>query len=339
MKISFLVTYYNQMDYVRQSLDSVLSIEKPEAWELLIGDDGSSDRTADVAREYVERDPEHIRLYVMPRDPGVRYDSVRRASANRLNLLAHSTGDCFCTLDGDDYFCDTRFVTEALRVLEGHGDVSLVAFGYRYDRDGALGEERLIGSKAGPLDKREFLRNRYMCAGACVHRKAWGAERLDMLRRIGYFDDNNIVVNTLNDGGIYNLGRAVYAYRQTGESVFTSMDALEQSMLNVQGMDVDLKLIDDTHRRDILSRYAAHLDHVYLRRNRLRAALGPDKYDKYLEGCALIGDSIGEKLLRYPELDGAERRKLRGLVHRVMLENPHRLLMAGIMAMRRGKTG
>lgn len=40
MKVSFLVTYYNQKEYVQQSLDSILAIEKPCEWEIIVGDDG-----------------------------------------------------------------------------------------------------------------------------------------------------------------------------------------------------------------------------------------------------------------------------------------------------------
>lgn len=336
MKISFLVTYYNQEAYVRQSLDSILAVEKPGDWEILVGDDGSSDGTTEIVREYIERDPEHIRLYVMPRQAGATYDSVRRASANRLNLLAHCTGDCFCTLDGDDYYCDTKFAREAVDILRGHGEVSLVAFGFCYDRDGVTGEPHLLGQAEGPMDRRSFLRNLYIHAGACVHRRNPDAERLELLRKIGYFDDNNIVINSLHDGEMYNARRVIYAYRQRGGSMFNSMSVLEQAMLNVQGMDVDLKLAGEACRRDVFSRYAAHLDCVYLVRNHLREALGEKKYRKYLDGCALIGDSIGERLLRYPEAGAEERRQVRRLAHRVMRENPLRLLTAGMMYLRRG---
>ena len=48
MKISFLVTYYNQKEYVKPSLDSILAIEKPCDWEIIIGDDGSTDGTIEI---------------------------------------------------------------------------------------------------------------------------------------------------------------------------------------------------------------------------------------------------------------------------------------------------
>ena len=62
MKVSFLVTYYNQEAYVRKSLDSLLDIEKPEEWEILVGDDGSSDDTVNVVMEYIRKYPDCIKV-------------------------------------------------------------------------------------------------------------------------------------------------------------------------------------------------------------------------------------------------------------------------------------
>lgn len=35
MKVSFLVTYYNQVQYVEESLNSILDIDKPCDWEIV----------------------------------------------------------------------------------------------------------------------------------------------------------------------------------------------------------------------------------------------------------------------------------------------------------------
>lgn len=337
MKISFLVTYYNQEAFVRQSLDSILAIRKPGEWEILIGDDGSTDGTRDVAEEYVARDPAHIRLCVMPREAGRQYDPVRRASANRLNLLGQCGGDCFCTLDGDDFFTDTEFVAEAMDIFQAHPEVSLAAFGYREYRDGTFGDARVLPfAKGSVVPKRKFIRDWYLPAGACVHRIRWGADRVEYIRRIGYFDDNNILLNTLNGGGIYSVGRPIYAYRQTGESVFTSMNMVEKCMLVVQGMDVDLKLMDDQWRRDVLSRYANPLETVWIARHKLRDILGAQKHARYLEGCRRIGDSIGEALLTWDDLAPDKKRALARTMRTVARDNPLRVLNARLNSARRG---
>lgn len=104
MKISFLVTYFNQKKYVEQSIKSILAIEKPCDWEIIVGDDGSTDGTIEEVEKFIRFYPDKIKLFIMPRELGKTYDAVKRASANRLNILEQSTGDIFCTLDGDDFF-------------------------------------------------------------------------------------------------------------------------------------------------------------------------------------------------------------------------------------------
>ena len=197
MKVSFLVTYYNQREYVKQSMDSILAIDKPCDWEILVGDDGSSDGTIEEVNRYVEQYPEKIKLYVMPRESEKKYDSVRRASANRLNILEKCSGDIFCTLDGDDFFCDIEFVKEAVEIFEKDQEISIIAYGFKYVTNGTYGEEFILPADVANMrvDKTMYLEKLYLHAGGCVHRKAFGKERIDYIKKLGYFDDNNIVIN------------------------------------------------------------------------------------------------------------------------------------------------
>lgn len=318
MKISFIVTYYNQEQYVKQSLDSILEIEKPCEWEIIVGDDGSSDGTVDIVKEYMAKYPGKIQLNVMPRDKTKKYDSVRRASANRLNALELATGDAFCTLDGDDFFCDRDFIKDAIKILQEDNNITVVAFGYRYYTDGLYGKEIILPAGArGHVDKRSYLRSFYLHAGACVHRLCWGEERLNYIKKIGYFDDNDIVINSLNFGEMFAFDRAIYAYRQTGVSVYTSMNAVEQAVLNVQGFDVDLKLIDESYINDLIIRNCDPLATVYIYRDLLARILGQEKYEKYYEGCKSLLNSYCFKIMNCDCLNQEDQNKLDLLMIRV----------------------
>ena len=324
MKISFLITYYNQEAYVRESMDSVLAIEKPDEWEILVGDDGSSDGTAAAVREYIARDPEHIRLIVQPREEGVKYSPVRRAGANRLSLLEACTGDCFCSLDGDDFYTDTAFVKEAVGVFEKHPEVTVVSFGYRYYTDGTFGEPMTLPEgMAGPVDTDAYLRGQYIHSGACVHRVAWGKERIAALRAIGSYDDNDIVMNGLRYGRMYHIRRAVYAYRQTGDSVYNSMDSLEKAMLNVQGLDLGMAILGDEKADALLARYAAPLVQAYASRRRIRRELG-DRADRRLADCEGLERSVCRDLICWDALSGAEKAAVRNLAARAARLQPVR---------------
>ena len=45
MKISVMITSYNLQDYIDAAIESVVRQEMPCDWEILIGDDGSTDGT------------------------------------------------------------------------------------------------------------------------------------------------------------------------------------------------------------------------------------------------------------------------------------------------------
>lgn len=323
MKISLLVTYYNQEQYVRQSMDSLLAIEKPEEWEILVGDDGSTDGTVDIVSEYIKKDPEHIRLYVMPREAGKRYDSIRRVSANRLNILEHCSGDCFCMLDGDDFYFDTKFVLEAIDVLSQSDDVSVVSFGYSEFRDGKLEKEKLLPASLGQhIDTKYYIRNFYLHAGAGVHRLRWGQDRIEFLKKIGNFDDDSIMMNSLNYGNMYYISRSVYAYRQTGASVYTSMQSLEKAALNTLGCDIEKLIIAQSNELNERCKRAILM--VYIGRNKIRSIFGDSKYNQYIEECKnmerAIPDAISYKLLAYDSLSRREKREVRELVRRAFLQ-------------------
>ena len=323
MKISFLVTYYNQAEYVRQSMDSILAIQKPEDWEILVGDDGSTDSTVQIVNQYIRNDPEHIRLFIMPRDQGRKYNPVLRASRNRLNLLENCTGDCFCTLDGDDFYFDTQFVMEAVRVFRNHPDVSAAGFGFSYFREGKREEDRMLPFEGECIiGTEDYLKNFYLHSGACVHRIIWDQKRIDEIQRVGSFDDNDIMINSLNYGKMYYINRAVYAYRQTGGSVFNSMDRMERILLNVQGYDIEKKLLKEDYHEALMHRYAEPLLKMFFLRDRIRKELTEDKLFRYEQASSSDKDSVLYKLLNYGDVTQAEKRSVVKLISHIVRVRP-----------------
>ena len=92
VKLSVLVTFYNQEEYVDRAMNGIFSQKTNFDYEIIIGDDGSSDGTHRKIEEWQEKYPGKIRLVVQPREPGKKYLSGERASNNRLSLLKYITG-------------------------------------------------------------------------------------------------------------------------------------------------------------------------------------------------------------------------------------------------------
>ena len=61
--VSVLCTAYNQEEYIARALESFVTQKTDFAFEVLVNDDKSTDRTADIIREYAEKYPDIIRPF------------------------------------------------------------------------------------------------------------------------------------------------------------------------------------------------------------------------------------------------------------------------------------
>ena len=323
MKISFLITFYNQKEFVKQSLDSILAVNKPFEWEILVGDDGSTDGTIDIVHEYIQKYPLNIFLYCMERKPSEYLDIIKRVSDNRLNLLEKCSGDYFCIMDGDDYYLDNDFIYESINIFENHEDVSIVSFGYSIVKNGYIKKEYTIPlHNHNYVNTRYYIRHQYIHAGSCVYKKTWPIDRINYIKKNGYFDDNDIVINSLNYGKMFHINKSIYAYRDTEKGLYTSLNTLKRALLNVQGYDVDIHLLDLKNKNDLIYRYSYSILLVFLLKKQLKEILGEDDYLKNQYISKNLGFSTTYSLLNYQSLSKEKYKELNKLIFRIILLRP-----------------
>lgn len=98
IKVSVIVLTYNHEKYIRQALDSILMQKVDFKYEILIGDDASTDYTVNILNEYKNKYPDIIKLYLNKVNVG--------ATRNAYNLLMGAQGEYLATCEGDDYWID-----------------------------------------------------------------------------------------------------------------------------------------------------------------------------------------------------------------------------------------
>jgi glycosyltransferase involved in cell wall biosynthesis len=131
-KISVCIVTYNQEDYIRKCVESVLSQDVSFDYEIIIGDDCSTDGTSSIIREFELNYPGKIIVVSHKKNVGPinNYFSVH-------NL---ARGQYVCHMDGDDYalpgklkalndFLDTneecRIVWHRMIILNQNGDTAV----------------------------------------------------------------------------------------------------------------------------------------------------------------------------------------------------------------------
>ena len=126
--ISFAIPCYNSEAYMAQAIESILP--GGEDVEILIVNDGSKDRTAEIGKEYEEKYPGIVKL--INKENGGHGDAVNAG-------LSHASGKYFKVVDSDDWV-DRISLMKILNVLknfeEEEQEVDMLIANYVYEKVG-----------------------------------------------------------------------------------------------------------------------------------------------------------------------------------------------------------
>lgn len=120
-KVSVLISFYNLAPFVDQTMESVLAQKTDFPVEILCADDGSDDGTVEKLRGWEAAHPDTVRVFVMGRVPGKKYEGnerIRRMNAIRGRLFYEAKGSYVCYLDGDDFYTDDRKLQKQADILD-----------------------------------------------------------------------------------------------------------------------------------------------------------------------------------------------------------------------------
>lgn len=158
-RVSIIITAFNEEQNIGQKIENTLALDYPEElMEIIVGSDGSTDRTNGIVRSFASRG---VRLLAFPRNRGktmVQNDCVREAAGDLLVFMdAASLCDKDCLKRIVSNFADARVGAVAGRIVftRDRGNLTAHSQGvyWRYEQvlkraEGALGS--LVGVD-GPL--------------------------------------------------------------------------------------------------------------------------------------------------------------------------------------------
>ena len=178
--ISFAIPCYNSQDYMAHAIESILP--GGEDIEIIIVNDGSKDRTSEIAHEYMEKYPTIIK--VVDKENGGHGDAVNSG-------LMHATGKYFKVVDSDDWVDEDALhkILDVLRHMEEDGmELDMLIANYVYEKVGsvysdALGYLPYRHVKTDPTSsaKAYILCGQYLCilpTPACTQNLLYGCRLL-----------------------------------------------------------------------------------------------------------------------------------------------------------------
>lgn len=122
--ISVIVLTYNQETTIARTLDSILAQKCHIPFEIVIGDDCSTDNTRKVCEGYLQRYPNIIRL--MPKAPN------KGVTDNYFDSLLACRGKYIADCAGDDFWIDDNKLEKEVTILEQDSSITLVHTNWFY---------------------------------------------------------------------------------------------------------------------------------------------------------------------------------------------------------------
>ena len=132
ISVTIASTTYNMEAFIGEAIESWLAQKTTFPFDVVISDDGSTDRTCDIVREYAGKYP-NIRL--------ISTGHIGKMP-NFIRSLKESKGKYVALCDGDDYWVDPYKLQKQFDFMESHPDFS-ECFTNSWVLDTSTGERKI----------------------------------------------------------------------------------------------------------------------------------------------------------------------------------------------------
>lgn len=119
IKLSICCLTYNHEPYLRKALDGILMQDTNFEYEVIIGEDCSTDNSRRIIDEYVEKNPGIFTVIYRDKNVGT--------CQNMNEVFDLAKGEYFCILETDDYWCDSKKLQMQIDWLDNHPECIAVS--------------------------------------------------------------------------------------------------------------------------------------------------------------------------------------------------------------------
>lgn len=119
--LSVCIITYNQAQFLSTAIESVLNQHVSFPYEIIVGDDGSTDTTPEIGKRY-QQQCSHLHYIHKENNQGI--------SMNWKDTLLQAKGKYIALLEGDDYWIDDNKLQRQVSFMEQNEDYSICGHDY-----------------------------------------------------------------------------------------------------------------------------------------------------------------------------------------------------------------
>ncbi len=248
IQISVICVTYNHEKYIRQALDSILMQKTTFPFEILVGEDCSTDGTREILKEYEVAWPGRFVMYYRDKNLG--------ATKNEYELFMDAKGKYIAALELDDIWTDEYKLQKQYDFLEAHQEYIGVAHDFDIiDKNGIviddLDNKKIKSHFNDKFTLKDFLEDGFAFqTGTHFYRNIFkdGSDYSIIYTADRLIRDKTILSLLLFRGDFYILPDTMSAYRRF-------FDADAQNGRNLTNSNLEKDLFTKAHHVEALNAY------------------------------------------------------------------------------------
>ena len=221
---------YNQEKFIADTINGLLLQETDFPFEIVIHDDASTDKTADIIRKYAEKYPNIIKpIFEKENQYSKKDDSLTRI----MNAASRGKYVAFC--EGDDFWIHPQKLQMQIDLMENDSSISLVHSDFTTIDENGNYIERIHHNNFKNLSQKEnelvylFKKNHIMTLTTVVKRDVLNSE---MFLNCPHKYDYAIFFSAAFMGKIRYIPQKMGAYRKVSTSLMNSQLSKVSKCLN-----------------------------------------------------------------------------------------------------------
>ncbi len=231
IKLSVIFITYNHEKYVEEALRSVCEQETDFAYEIVVGEDCSTDSTREILKKVAAEYPDKVRLLFREKNFG-------RPTLNVYNTTMECKGEYLAYLEGDDMWLDKHKLQEQVDFLDQHPEYIGCTHGcVMIDEDGKeITDQDTLNIGNLYMWSGKFTYEDYKKSGkwpghyaTLVSRNIYREGKYDytiLYKAHDFVDDALILLFLLIQGDIYRMSEVMSAWRYVRKDTGTNWNSL-----------------------------------------------------------------------------------------------------------------
>lgn len=225
IKVSVIMVTYNQEKYINEAIRSVVLQKFDYPYEIIIGDDCSTDRTLEYSQKWQAKYPNLIRIIQRDKNIGIQ--------RNYIDTYNQCRGEYIAICEGDDFWCSKHKLQRQVQYMDTHKDCNIcfhrVINYYMTNNSKSLsnGKGTKIDSDINDLAKSNYITNL-----SVMYRRDAVNKLPEWLTEIASPD---YVIHMLHasTGSIHYINKPMAVYRQHAKGIWGSNIKEKQLLISL----------------------------------------------------------------------------------------------------------